>query len=100
MAASASCRELGRRSKVELADRHAVVEGFAEFAGQDVLHEAGRIAPARAGRAPTAARMRARSSARAPGSAISVTGSPVSLTTVKMVRLRMNSVMSCSRSAG
>ena len=35
----------------------------------------------------------ARSSARAPGSAISVTGSPVSLTTVKIVRLRINRVI-------
>src|SRR6516162_4889875 len=41
---------------------------------------------------PHSARMRSRSSAGAPGSAITVTGSPVSLITVKMVRLRMNRV--------
>src|SRR6266436_1149633 len=36
--------------------------------------------------------MRSRSSARAPGSANNVTGSPVSLITAKIVRLKMNSV--------
>src|SRR5205823_4730984 len=38
--------------------------------------------------------MRSRSSARAPGSASRLTGSPVNLITAKMVRLRMNSVIS------
>src|SRR5881398_2298435 len=43
---------------------------------------------------PHSMRMRSRSSARAPGSASRLTGSPVSLITAKMVRLRMNSVIS------
>src|SRR5437764_11061020 len=43
---------------------------------------------------PHSARMRSRSSARAPGSASRLTGSPVNLITAKMVRLRMNSVIS------
>src|ERR1041384_7361818 len=43
---------------------------------------------------PHSARMRSRSSARAPGSASRLTGSPVILITAKMVRLRMNSVIS------
>src|SRR5262249_14837878 len=41
--------------------------------------------------------MRSRSSVRAPGSASNVTGSPVILITVKMVRLRMKSVTSAYR---
>ena len=56
------------------------------FTNVDVLHRPGQVEP------PLGAHAREIGSARAPGSAISVTGSPVSLTTVKMVRLRMNSV--------